>query len=76
MKFLQTYRYDFAVSNKPNPAPHRFYVGQNVKVRLPLGKIVDATIKTVIQSSEGHKYIVAYGRYQTALIHADQIAED
>jgi hypothetical protein len=33
------------------------------------GKIVDATIKAVIDSSDGVKYQVDFGHDQTALVH-------
>jgi hypothetical protein len=39
----------FAVPKKPNPSPRQFKVGDHVKVSLPLGHIVDATVRAVIE---------------------------
>ena len=40
------------------------------------GKIVDAVIKAIIDTSEGVKYQVDFGFDQTALIHEWQIVMD
>ena len=40
------------------------------------GKIVDATIKAIIDSTEGVKYQVDFGFDQTVLIHEWQIVKD
>jgi hypothetical protein len=45
--------YNFAVPKKSDPSPRRFNVGDRVKVSLPPGHIVDATVKAVIERTDG-----------------------
>jgi hypothetical protein len=40
---------NLAVPKKTEPGPRQFKVGDRVKVSLPLGRIVDATVKSVIE---------------------------
>ena len=47
----------------------QFKVGDRVKVSLPVGQIVDATIRAVIESTEGIILQVDFGHDQTALVH-------
>ena len=54
--------------NKSNPAPRQFKVGDRVKVSLPLGRIVDTTVKAVIERTDGLHLQVDYGNDQTALV--------
>jgi hypothetical protein len=58
------------VQKKSNPAPRQFKVGDRVKVSLPLGRIVDATVKAVIY---GLHLQVDYGNDQTALVSVRQV---
>ena len=58
---------------KSNPAPRQFKVGDHVKVSLPLGRIVDATIKAVIDRTDGLHLQVDYGNDQTALVSVRQV---
>ena len=51
-------------------------VGDKIKVNMHAGKIVDATIKAVIDSTDGVKYQVDFGHDQTALVHQWQIVKD
>jgi hypothetical protein len=51
-------------------------VGGKIKVNMHAGRIVDATIKAVIDSSDGVKYQVDFGFDQTALVHEWQIVKD
>ena len=51
-------------------------VGDKIKVNMHAGKIVEATIKAIIDSSDGVKYQVDFGFDQTALIHEWQIVKD
>ena len=51
-------------------------VGDKIKVNMHAGKIVDATIKAIIESTDGVKYQVDFGFDQTALIHEWQIVKE
>lgn len=51
-------------------------VGDKIKVNMHAGKIVDATVKAIIESNDGVKYQVDFGFDQTALIHEWQIVKD
>jgi hypothetical protein len=46
----------------------QFKVGDRVKVAVPPGRIVDATVRAVIASAEGTRLQVDYGHDETALI--------
>jgi hypothetical protein len=46
----------------------QFKRGDFVKVSLPVGQIVEATIRAVIESSEGVQLQVDFGHEQTALV--------
>jgi hypothetical protein len=48
-------------------------VRDRVKVSLPLGRIVDATVKSVIERTEGLHLQVDYGHDQTALVSEWQV---
>jgi hypothetical protein len=54
--------YNLAVAKKPHPAPRQFKVGDRVQVTLPLGRIVEATIKAVIDRTDGLHLQVDYGK--------------
>jgi hypothetical protein len=61
-------------SEKPE---RRFHIGQNIKVSMPGGKIVEAVIKAVPDDyTDGVRYQVAFGHDQTALICERQIVKD
>jgi hypothetical protein len=51
-------------------------VGDKIKVNMHAGKIVDATIKAIIDSTDGMKYQVDFGFDQTALVQEWQIVKD
>jgi hypothetical protein len=63
-------------ARKKPDSPHQFKVGDRVKVMLPLGHIVDATIRAVIEHTDGIKLQVDYGKDQTALVRSSQIVTD
>jgi putative ribosome biogenesis GTPase RsgA len=65
--------YNLAVPKKSNPSTRQFKVGDRVKVSLPLGRIVDATIKAVIDRTDGLHLQVDYGNDQTALVSVRQV---
>jgi hypothetical protein len=66
--------YNFTVPKKNNPAP-QFKVGDRVKVSVPPGQIVDATVKAVIERTDGIHLQVDYGNDQTALVDSRQVVE-
>ena len=49
-----------------------FSVGDHVKVNIRRGRIVDATIKSVVETTEGVRLQVSFGE-ETALIYPWQI---
>jgi hypothetical protein len=54
------------VPNKPSQ--RQFKVRERVKVSLPLGHIVDATIRAVIEHTDRVRLQVDYGKDQTVLV--------
>ena len=46
-----------------------FAVGDHVKVNMHRGRIVDATIKAIIDHTDGKRLQVDFGKDETALIH-------
>jgi hypothetical protein len=64
-------------SNKKKAAPSEqdYAVGDRVKVNLHTGRIVDATIKAVIERTDGKRLQVDFGKDETALIHLWQVVE-
>jgi hypothetical protein len=46
----------------------QFKRGDFVRVSLPVGQIVEATVRAVIESSEGIRLQVDFGHEQTALV--------
>jgi len=51
-------------------------VGDKIRVNMHAGKIVDATIKAIIESTDGAKYQVDFGFDQTALVSEWQIVKE
>jgi hypothetical protein len=60
-------------SGMPSKQPK---VGDKIRVIMHAGKIVDATIKAIIESTEGVKYQIDFGFDETALISDWQIVKD
>jgi hypothetical protein len=52
-----------------------YAVGDRVKVNLHTGRIVEATVKTVIEHTGGKRLQVDFGKDETALIHLWQVGE-
>jgi hypothetical protein len=52
-----------------------YAVGDRVKVNLHTGRIVDATIKGIIDRTGGKRLQVDFGKDETALIHLWQVVE-
>jgi hypothetical protein len=51
-------------------------VGDHVRVSMHGGKIVEATIKAVLDTTDGLKYQVDFGKDQTATVLERQIVKD
>jgi hypothetical protein len=54
----------------------QFKVGDRIRVSLPPGRIVDATIRAVIPSTEGIKLQIDWGHDQTALVHERDVLSE
>jgi hypothetical protein len=63
------------VTTKGKP-DRRFHVGDAIKVNLHTGRIVDATVKAVIEHTDGIQLQVDFGHDETALVHGWQVVED
>ncbi len=46
-----------------------------MKVSLPLGHIVDATIRAIVERTDGIHLQVDYGKDQTALVRASEVVQ-
>ena len=53
----------------------RFEVGDKIRVKLATGQMVDATVRAVIENTDGVQLQVDFGHDETALIHAWQVVE-
>jgi len=52
-----------------------YTVGDRLKVNLHTGRIVDATVKAVIERTDGKRLQVDFGKDETALVHLWQVVE-
>jgi hypothetical protein len=52
-----------------------YAVGDRVKVNLHTGRIVDATIKAIIDRTGGKRLQVDFGKDETALVYLWQVVE-
>jgi molybdopterin-binding protein len=50
-----------------------FVVGDRVKVNMHRGRIIDATVKAIIDRTDGKRLQVDFGKDATALIHLWQV---
>ena len=55
--------------------PQDYAVGDHVKVNLHTGRIVEATVKAVIERTDGKRLQVDFGKDETALVHLWQVVE-
>jgi hypothetical protein len=60
---------------KASHSEQDYAVGDRVKVNLHTGRIVDATIKAVIERTDGKRLQVDFGKDETALVHLWQVVE-
>jgi hypothetical protein len=51
-------------------------VGDHIRVSMPGGKIVEAVIKAILDTTDGLKYQVAFGNDQTATVLERQVVKD
>lgn len=65
---------DSSAPSSPSQLP-KYKVGDRVLVELSAGRIVEATIKAMVDSTDGTRLQVSYGQ-ETALIYLWQIVED
>ena len=61
---------------KSHPVQRQFKVGDKIRVSMHGGKIVDALIKAILDTTDGLKYQVAFGHDQTATVPERQIVKD
>jgi hypothetical protein len=54
----------------------KYKVGDHLDVKLSGGRIVDATVKAVIERTDGKRLHVDFGKDETALIHLWQVVEN
>jgi hypothetical protein len=67
-----------AIPSNKKKASHSeqdYAVGDRVKVNLHTGRIVDATVKAVIERTDGKRLEVDFGKDETALIHLWQVVK-
>ncbi len=57
-----------------SPGTSEYKVGDRIKVRLTGGRLVDAEIKAIVETSEGKRLQVSFGE-ETARIYVWQVAE-
>jgi hypothetical protein len=50
--------------------------GNKIKAAIPPGRIVDATVKAVLETAKGRKYIVACGNDQSATINERDVVRE
>ena len=58
---------------KPNPSPRQFEVGNRIRVSMPGGKIVEAVIKAILDTTGWSQYQVDFGKDQTATVTEPQV---
>jgi hypothetical protein len=61
--------------DKSNERVNVFAVGDRIRVNLHTGRIVEATIKAVINRTDGQRLQVDFGKDETALIRSWQVIE-
>jgi hypothetical protein len=61
---------------KYEDSKRQFSVGEQVRVRLRTGEIVDATIRTIFARNNGIRIQVDYGKDETALIFEWQVVRN
>ena len=62
-------------SDQPNERVNVFAVADRIRVNLHTGRIVEATIKAVINRTDGPRLQVDFGKDEAALIYFWQVIE-
>lgn len=52
----------------PKESEHKYKVGEKVSITLHTGRIVDGTVRAVVENSDGIRLQVDYGKDETALV--------
>jgi len=60
---------------KASHSERDYAVGDRVKVNLHTARIVDATVKAIIDRTDGKRLQVDFGKDETALVHLWQVVE-
>lgn len=55
-------------ARKKPEGPHQFTVGESVSVTLHTGRIVDGTVRAIVEKTDGVRLQVDYGKDETALV--------
>jgi hypothetical protein len=63
------------VPKKSNPAPRQFKVGDHILVKLSGGRIVEVTVKAIVDTTDGVRLQVSFGD-ETARIYEWQIVKE
>jgi hypothetical protein len=53
---------------KPPEGDHKFQVGDRVTLTLHTGRIVDGTVRAIVERTDGTRLQVDYGKDETALV--------
>jgi hypothetical protein len=59
-----------------SPAMSRYRIGQHIMVKLSGGRIVEATIRAIVEHTDGLRLQVDFGQDETALIEEWQIVKE
>jgi len=62
-------------SKKKAPEDSSYAVGDRIKVNVHTGRVVEATVRPVIDRTDGKQLQVDFGKDETALVHLWQIVE-
>jgi hypothetical protein len=54
----------------------QFQVGQRIRINVHSGRLEDATVKAIVEHTDGVRLQVDFGHEQTALIQMWQVVED
>ena len=55
-------------ARKKSDDPHQFKVGDSVSLTLHTGRIVDGTVRAIVEKTDGMRLQVDYGKDETALV--------
>ena len=57
------------------PEQDAYSVGDRLQVRLSAGRILEVTVKAVIERTDGKRLQVDFGKDETSLVHLWQVVE-